>query len=106
MLVKHFAELEWTPAGYDGADRAILRLSRAKGRTALVRLKAGARGPRHRHAAGEDVYVISGKILLGGATLVEGDYSYTDTGEEHDLLALEYSLIFVSSDKPITLTES
>lgn len=104
MLVRHAADLEWTPAGYDGADRAILRLSRANGRTALLRLKAGARGPRHRHGAGEDVYVISGKILLGGATLGPGDYSYTDAGEEHDLLALEDSVIYVSSDKPITVT--
>lgn len=106
MLVKHADDLEWTPAGYDGADRAILRLSRAKGRTALLRLKAGARGPRHRHNAGEDVYVISGKILLGGATLDAGDYSYTEVGEEHDLLALEDSVIFVSSDKPIVVTQT
>jgi len=105
MLVKHAADLEWTPAGYDGADRAVLRLSRANGRTALVRLKAGSHGPRHRHGAGEDVYVISGKILLGGATLTAGDYSYTEAGEEHDLMALEDSVIYVSSEKPITVVD-
>ena len=102
MFVKIASNLEWLPAGYDGAERAVLRLSPAKGRTSVVRLKAGSHGPRHRHEAGEDVLVISGKILIGGATLTAGDYIYTEAGEEHDLLALEDSVIYVSSEKPVS----
>jgi quercetin dioxygenase-like cupin family protein len=104
MFVKIASNLEWLPAGYDGAERAVLRLSPAKGRTSVVRLKAGSHGPRHRHEAGEDVLVISGKILIGGATLTAGDYIYTEAGEEHDLLALEDSVIYVSSEKPVSIT--
>lgn len=103
MLVKHAGEYEWKAAGYDGAERAVLRMSADNGRTAMVRLKAGATGPRHRHLAGEDVLVISGRIVLGGVVMGPGDYSWTEAGEEHELLALEDSVIYVASDKPVTV---
>jgi quercetin dioxygenase-like cupin family protein len=105
MLVKKAEGREWQPAGYDGAERAVLRMSPEQGRTNLVKLKKGARGPRHRHLAGEHVLVMSGKVAIAGVTLAEGDYSFTEGGEEHDLVALEDSLIFVTSDKPIVVTE-
>lgn len=104
MLVKRNQGREWSPAGYDGGERSILRISRSEGRTSLVRLKAGAKGPRHRHAAGEDVLVLSGKVRIDEHELGAGDYLYTEAGEEHELVALEDSLIFVASDKPVTAT--
>jgi quercetin dioxygenase-like cupin family protein len=106
MLIKHATDREWMSAGYDGAERAILRLSKAEGRTSIVRLKSGAHGPRHRHGAGEDVLVISGKVNIGGQVLQAGDYMYTEAGEEHDLIALEDSVIYASTDKPVTITQA
>ena len=103
MFVKRLVQREWVSAGYEGAERAMLRLSPAYGRTSIVRLKAGAHGPRHRHQAGEDVFVLVGRIVIGGETLVAGDYFYTEAGEEHDLLAMEDSIIYVSSDRPVTI---
>jgi len=105
MFVKAASNLEWVSAGYEGAERAVLRLSPAKGRTAVVRIKAGSHGPSHRHEAGEDVLVISGKIQIGGSTLSPGDYIYTEAGEVHDLHALEDSVIYVSSEKPVTILD-
>jgi quercetin dioxygenase-like cupin family protein len=101
MLVKQWAQAEWKPAGYDGAERAMLRLSPESGRTSLVRIKAGIHAPRHRHEAGEDVLVLSGRIRIGGHELGPGDYLYTDAGEEHDVVALEDSMFYVSSSKPV-----
>jgi quercetin dioxygenase-like cupin family protein len=92
-------------AGYEGAERALLRLGKEEGRTSIVRLKAGSRGPRHTHAAGEDVLVLSGKVRLSGETLAAGDYMYTEPGEEHYLEALEDSVIYASTPRPVTITE-
>lgn len=103
MYFKHTKEQQWISAGYDGAERAVLRMSASNGRTAVVRIKAGAQGPRHRHQAGEDVLVISGKINLGGTVMGPGDYAWTEAGEEHALTAIEDSVIYVASDQPITL---
>ena len=46
-----------------------------------------------------------GKIHIGGSTLGPGDYIYTEAGEVHDLHALEDSVIYVSSEKPVTILE-
>ncbi|HUF19852.1 MAG TPA: cupin domain-containing protein [Burkholderiales bacterium] len=104
MLVKRSQGREWSPAGYEGGKRSILRISRSEGRTLIVRLKAGAQAPRHRHAAGEDVLVLSGKIRIDDHELGEGDYLFTEAGEEHELVALEDSVIYVATDKPVTVT--
>jgi quercetin dioxygenase-like cupin family protein len=104
MLVKRAQGREWQPAGYEGAERAVLRMSPEQGRTNIVRLKKGSHGPRHKHLAGEHVLVLSGKVAIAGETLATGDYSFTEAGEEHDLTALEDSVIFVTSDKGIVVT--
>ena len=105
MLVKRAAQREWMSAGYEGAERALLRLSKEEGRTSIVRVKAGSCGPRHTHAAGEDVLVLAGKIRLAGEILGPGDYMYAEPGEEHFLEALEDSVIYASTPRPITITQ-
>ena len=105
MFRKSAAEREWQPAGYAGGQRALLRTSANGGRTSIVAIDKGTRVQRHRHQASEEVLVLAGKILSGGFTLETGDYFFTDVGEEHDLVALEDSVLFVSSDKPVTMVE-
>lgn len=105
MFVKQWSQAEWLPAGYEGAERAMLNVSPEKGRTSLVRIKAGVHAPRHRHEAGEDVLVLSGRIRIGGHDLGPGDYLRTEAGEEHDVVALEDSMFYVSSVKPVHVTE-
>jgi quercetin dioxygenase-like cupin family protein len=105
MFVKRADQREWKPAGYEGAERVLLRATREQGPTYIVRLKAGARGFPHKHAAGEDVLVLSGKVRLAGEVLGPGDYLYTEAGEEHFLEALEDSLIYASTPKPVTIME-
>ena len=106
MNVKRAAQREWMSAGYAGAERAILHINRTEGRTSVVRIKAGARGPRHTHGAGEHAYVISGKVDIGGHVLGPGDYLYTEAGEEHALVALEDSVLFASTERPIKVLQS
>ena len=106
MQVSDTTQREWVSAGYEGAERALLRVSPDKGRTSLVRIKAGVRAKRHLHHAGEDVLVLSGRIIIGGHPLGPGDYLFTEAGEEHDVVAVEDSVFYVASDKPVTVTES
>ena len=49
MIVKRGDEHQWMSAGYPDAERAILHLNKLEGRTSIVRMKAGARGPMHTH---------------------------------------------------------
>jgi quercetin dioxygenase-like cupin family protein len=105
MYVKRANDREWMSAGYANAERSILHLTKNEGRTSIVRMKAGALGPRHTHEAGEHALVISGKVEIAGQVLAAGDYLYTEVGEEHALTALEDSVIFASTERPIRVIE-
>ena len=106
MDVKRAENREWQSAGYAGAERAVLHISRTEGRTSVVRIKAGARGPRHTHGAGEHAYVLEGRVDIGGHVLGPGDYLYTEAGEEHALVALEDSVLFATTERPIIVTQT
>jgi quercetin dioxygenase-like cupin family protein len=105
MFVKRAGQREWKPAGYEGAERVLLRETKEQGPTYIVRLKAGARGFTHRHAAGEDFLVLSGKVRLAGEILGPGDYLYTEAGEEHFVEAIEDSVVYASTSKPVVILE-
>ena len=106
MFTKSAQSMQLIPAWYDGAERTILRMSPEEGRIQLVRLKKGAQAKRHLHQAPEDVLVISGKIRIGGHTLGAGDYLFTDQDEEYDLVALEDSVFYAATEKPVIVTET
>lgn len=106
MEVKRNDQLEWKPAGYAGGERAVLHMSAHEGRTSLVKIVAGTRAPAHRHEACEHVLVLSGKISISGRELNAGDYLFTDAGETHDLVAIEDSTFFVSSERPVHVIEA
>src|SRR5262245_40411119 len=103
MLVKRADQHQWTSAGYEGAERALLRSSKEDGRTYIVRLKAGGQGLGPQNGATEDVLVLSGRIRLAGEVLGPGDYMYTEPGEEHFLEAIEDSVVFASTPKPVAI---
>lgn len=99
MLVKKADGREWKATDYPGIERSLFRNNDAGGRSSVVRLAAGSRFPRHAHHGTEEVVVLSGRVAIGGVELAEGDYLFTEPGEEHDVAALTDSLIFVSSQK-------
>ena len=105
MLKSHAFERQWLPTDYEGIERSVLRLNDGGGRTSLVRLAAGSRFPRHAHMGSEEVLVLEGTVLIGGATLAAGDYLYTEAGEEHDVQALENAVIYVASQKQTPIVE-
>jgi len=105
MLVRKTSQRQWTTTDYPGIDRALFRHNDAGGRSSVVRLGVGCRFPRHAHKGDEEVLVLQGSVRIGGQDLGAGDYLYTDAGAEHDVLALEDAIIFVSSQKQTPVIE-
>ncbi|HJW51968.1 MAG TPA: cupin domain-containing protein [Burkholderiaceae bacterium] len=105
MLVRKAADREWTPTDYPGIDRSLFRNNEGGGRTSVVRLRQGARFPRHAHHGTEEVVILSGVVQIGGVELAPGDYMFTQPGEEHDVIAMSDAVIFVSSQKATPVVE-
>jgi quercetin dioxygenase-like cupin family protein len=106
MLVMKAAAREWVPTDHAGIDRSLFRKNETGGRSSVVRLKKGSRFPRHAHQGTEEVVVLSGTVMIGGAQLDAGDYLFTTPGEEHDVVAIADAVIFVSSQKATPVIES
>lgn len=105
MLLKRASEREWIPTGNPGVDRSLFRNNDKGGRSSVVRLKQGSRVPRHAHHGTEEVLVLEGIVTLDGLEMTPGDYLYTTSGEEHDVVAVTDAIIFVSSEKAVTVVE-
>jgi quercetin dioxygenase-like cupin family protein len=105
MLVKKALDREWKPTDYPGIDRSLFRNNDNGGRSSVVRLAQGSRFPRHAHHGTEEVVVLAGAVRIGGVELAAGDYLFTQPGEEHDVVAVSDSVIFVSSQKATPVLE-
>ena len=49
---------------------------------------------------GEELFVFSGDITIGGRRLKAGDYLYTPPGAAHDAVAHEETVLFMNLPKP------
>lgn len=105
MLVNKVVNRQWKSTETSGVERSLFRNNELGGRSSVVRLRQQARVPRHAHHGDEEVVVVSGTVLIGGVELSEGDYLFTQPGEEHDVVALTDAIIFVSSQKSVTVVE-
>jgi len=105
MLVNKVVNRQWKSTETSGVERSLFRNNELGGRSSVVRLRKQARVPRHAHHGDEEVVVLSGTVLIGGVELSEGDYLFTQPGEEHDVVALTDAIIFVSSQKSVNVVE-
>ena len=105
MLVNKASKREWKATDYAGIERSLFRNNESGGRSSVVRLARGARFPRHAHHGTEEVVVLSGSVAIGGIELGPGDYLFTSPGEEHDVVAVSDTVIFVSSQKSTPVLE-
>jgi quercetin dioxygenase-like cupin family protein len=105
MLLKEAAERDWKPTGLPGVERSLFRNNDQGGRSSVVRLEGGAKVPRHGRFGTEEVLVLAGRVSIGGVEMEPGDYLFTTPGEEHDVVALNDTIIFVSSEKQTPLTD-
>lgn len=69
--------------------------------TAFLRFDQGAVSHMHRHPAGEEMYVISGRLKVGDAVIGPGDYLRTPAGAVHEARALEDSVALIIVPEPL-----
>jgi anti-sigma factor ChrR (cupin superfamily) len=71
--------------------------------SSLVSMAKGAVYPRHRHAALEELFMVSGEASISGHRMKSGDYCRADTGTLHDEVIAETDCLFLalaSQDNP------
>ena len=105
MLVNKATDRQWAATDYPGIERSLFRNNETGGRSSVVRLAQGSRFPRHAHQGNEEVVVLAGTARIGGVDLSPGDYLFTQPGEEHDVIAVTDTVIFVSSQKATPVVE-
>jgi quercetin dioxygenase-like cupin family protein len=99
-----FEDAEWMDLGR-GVAMAPLRIEGRGAGTAYLRFERGGTSPAHRHPAGEDLYVIRGRLRVGDLILEAQDFLHTPPGEAHDAEAHEETLVLVSVPEPIEFLE-
>jgi quercetin dioxygenase-like cupin family protein len=102
MNVLHvpFGTARWIDVG-GGVSMAPLRVEAGGAGVALLRFEPGAVSGAHRHPAGEDLYVVSGRLRVGDRVLQVGDYLHTPPGGVHDAEADEEAVVLISVPEPV-----
>jgi quercetin dioxygenase-like cupin family protein len=96
MSVLHVAaEARTFIAWGEGSEVSVLRGHDSGGLTTLTRFFKGAHGQYHSHPGGEELYVISGKAMIGETLVETGDYLYTAPGAGHSVEAFEDTLLLI-----------
>ena len=87
-------EAEWQPLVEEGikTDGIYIRVLRydedtKRSPTFMLRFDAGASYPNHNHSAGEEVYVLGGKVRFGPDKLNARDYLYTPPNATHSVFS-------------------
>jgi quercetin dioxygenase-like cupin family protein len=102
------ADVGWGDDAPGLATRPLYR-DAVEGRvTSLVRLVAGARHPRPRHAAIQELFVLQGDLTVGDQRLGVGDYGALVTAAGPDQPITEDGCVFVlaTSERAETLAHS
>jgi quercetin dioxygenase-like cupin family protein len=97
------SEKAWQPliekgVHYQGIAVISLRYDEIKQRstTILLQFEPHAAYPYHNHPGGEEIYVLSGEVIIENTLLKTGDYLYTPVNFKHSVTtATGCTLLFV-----------
>jgi quercetin dioxygenase-like cupin family protein len=96
---------KWERTGFEGVDICIMRTNEECGATVLMRVAGGSGFPAHSHKGGEELYVLSGRVLVGGLPLKDGDYLWTPPGGVHDLEAETDALLLINAPQGVKIVD-
>jgi quercetin dioxygenase-like cupin family protein len=99
VVEKLWQDRQWLPSDKPGLDYSPLRPHASGGATFFLRFAAGAVGAAHTHPGGEELFVVSGDITVGGRRLRAGDYLYTPPDGVHDAVAHEETVLLLHTPK-------
>ncbi|MFN0194995.1 MAG: cupin domain-containing protein [Aestuariivirga sp.] len=74
---------EWTQVRPGLNIKVLNHIEKLNRRTIMVRLDAGAEYDSHQHSQDEEIFMISGDLIIGGLTLGPGDFHIARAGREH-----------------------
>jgi quercetin dioxygenase-like cupin family protein len=84
FLTTRSADLKWTSPGIPKVEIAILHTDPVtRERVGLLRAQPGMQYPPHRHGGTEEIYMLSGDLVLEGETYYTGDYIRSAPGSKH-----------------------
>ncbi len=84
LFIARSERIEWQAAGLPGCQRKMLFADeKQKSLTSVVQMQAGTHFPAHRHAGPEELYLLSGDLVVEGQTLKPGDYCRAETSTVH-----------------------
>lgn len=75
----------WKPLPIPGAFIRLLSIERELGYAVLLgKLDPGTRYPAHTNAGPEDIFMLTGDLVVSGRKLVAGDFHHADGGSWHE----------------------
>jgi quercetin dioxygenase-like cupin family protein len=93
--------VEWVPTHLEGISRKVLRNDPHTGaRAVLLKFGANTHLPRHMHPAGEEVFVLEGRVRFEDSWYEAGYYLYSPPGSMDDVYSDTGAMLFVSLPKP------
>ena len=94
-------KLDWVPTTWPGIARKVLRNDPTTGaRAGLLKFDANTRLPRHMHPAGEEVFVLEGRVRFEETWYDAGFYLYSPPDSADDVFTDTGAILFVSLPKP------
>lgn len=93
--------LDWTPTSWTGIYRKLLRNDPQSGaRAVLLKFEPNARLPKHMHPAGEEVFVLEGRVRFEDTWYESGYYLYSPPDSSDDVFSDTGAILFASLPKP------
>jgi anti-sigma factor ChrR (cupin superfamily) len=84
FMAMRSGELNWRSGRVPKVEVAILHLDRERReRIGLLRAEPGMEYPPHTHGGTEEIYMLSGDLVLEGVTYYAGDYIRSALGSQH-----------------------
>jgi quercetin dioxygenase-like cupin family protein len=99
-------QVDWEPGQRPGIFRKLLRGDRQKEYTTLLKLEPGVRFPKHLHPAGEELFVVDGRIQVEGRWYESGCYVYTPPGGVHDVFSDTGAVMLIRMPAPAEILEA
>jgi hypothetical protein len=84
FMATRSGELRWRAGRVPKVEVAILHLDRERReRIGVLRAEPGMEYPPHTHGGTEEIYMLSGDLVLEGVTYYAGDYIRSAPGSQH-----------------------
>jgi anti-sigma factor ChrR (cupin superfamily) len=75
---------KWQPHPVPGVSISMLHMDDVTRKfSCLVRCEPGVAYPLHRHAVGEEIFILEGDLIADGVTYLAGDYLYSAADSIH-----------------------